>query len=107
MWIDYALYLAYACTGIAAAAMLIFPLVYLVKYPQEATKTLIALVAIIIVFSLGYMLSSDEIVLDASGKVIADSGTSQFASTGLISFYILAGIASILLIYSEISILFK
>lgn len=93
---------------IAAAASLIFPLVFFIMNPKNTVRALVVLGIIAILVVVSYSLASDQTLnlVNYSGPDNVPK-TLKRADTGLILTYILAGIAILSILYTEIAKLFK
>jgi hypothetical protein len=93
---------------IAAAAALIFPLVFMIMNPKNALKTLIILVGIAVLILIAWLMASDQVLnlINYNGPDNVPAVLKR-ADTEIIVTYILAGIAVILILYTEIAKLFK
>ncbi|MDP6909367.1 MAG: hypothetical protein QF371_07675 [Flavobacteriales bacterium] len=100
---NYGIIIAYILLAVAVLAAIVFPLIHFVKNPKNAKGALIGVVALVVVVGISYALSSD---VNPSNMEITPEGAKQ-VDTGLFAFYILAGLAIISLIYSEVSKFFK
>jgi len=97
----------YILFGIATLAAIIFPIITMVGNPKQAKNALIGIVGLAIVFAIGYSLAGNEEIFDANAKLLADASTSKLSGAGIISFYVL-GIVSIgVIVFSEVSKIFK
>jgi cellulose synthase/poly-beta-1,6-N-acetylglucosamine synthase-like glycosyltransferase len=95
-------------TGLIALLSLVFPIINLVSHPKAAKKTLITIVGVAILIFVAWMLAADA-VLDIpqyEGKENVPK-ILKLAGTGLYTTYILAGLAILSILYSEISKYFK
>lgn len=103
--IDIGIYLTYILVAVGALAALIFPIMYMVKYPSEAKQTLIWVGGMIVIFLLGYVFASSEIpssLQRACENFKVDTGEFKMIGAGLSTFYLLALIAIGALIAGEI-----
>lgn len=94
--------------GITALLSLVFPIINMVTNPGSIKKTLITLVGVAILLFVAWLLASDEI-LDMphyEGKDNVPS-TLKLAGTGIITAFILAVLAILSILYSEIVKYFK
>ncbi len=99
---------AYILFGIAALVSVVFPLIYIIIHPKNATKSLILLgIAAILIF-VAYQLASGQ-VMNITGYKGPDNvpSTLKNVGTGLIFMYILAGLAILSILYTEIAKIFK
>lgn len=99
---------AYILLGLGALLAIIFPVGYMVVNPKNAFKALVALVIVGVVVLAGYLLASDEILQMASYQGTDNNPvTLKWSGTGLLTMYILLGLAILSIIYSEIAKFFK
>ena len=97
----------YILLAIATISAIVFPIMTMAKNPQKAKNALIGIVGLIVILGIGYLMASGEEIVDANGKLLADESASKRSEAGLIAFYIL-GIGAIgVIIYSEVSKIFK
>lgn len=105
--INIGIYATYALIGICVLAILIFAVTRIVTHPGAAKSALIGIVALVVLGGISYAISNGS---DANG-LYADlevtEGTSHMVGTGLLTFYLLIGIAVLSIIYVEITRLFK
>ncbi|MBE0676036.1 MAG: hypothetical protein IH591_15370 [Bacteroidales bacterium] len=99
---------AYILFGITAGLTVIFSLIGMVMNPKGAKKSLLALAVGVVVILLSWYLA-DDTVLNLPHYTGADNvpGTLKVVDTALFTTYLLAGIAILAIIYSEISKAFK
>lgn len=97
----------YILLGIAALTAIVFPIIAMAQNPKNAKNALIGIVGLAIVFAIGYFTAGNEEVFDAGAKLLADSSTSQLSEAGLNAFYILGFGAIGVIIFSEVSKIFK
>ncbi len=100
--IDIALYAAYILTLIAAIASIVLPLIQSLGDPGSLVKVGISIVALLVVFGLGYALSGNE-VLPEYVEFGVDAGLSKFIGGSLTMMYLLTFIALIGIVFTEIS----
>lgn len=99
---------AYILGGITAGLALIFPIINVILNPKSAKKGLFVILGVVVLIFIAYSLASDH-VLNIPGYDGKDNVTKtlKFTGTGLITMYILAGLAVLSIIYSEIAKYFK
>ncbi|MBX2958794.1 MAG: hypothetical protein KF732_02450 [Flavobacteriales bacterium] len=97
----------YLLFGIAAIAAIVFPLINMAQNPKGAKNALIGVVALGVVFALGYALASGEESFTIDGILLADSSTSKLSEAGLIAFYIMGAAAIVAVVYAEVSKMLK
>ncbi|HEY9081752.1 MAG TPA: hypothetical protein VIN73_00310 [Vicingaceae bacterium] len=97
----------YILLGIATLTAIVFPIMTMAQNPKNAKNALIGIVGLAVIFALGYFMAGDEEVFDASAKLLADASTSQLSEAGLNAFYILGLGAIGVIIFSEVSKIFK
>ena len=93
---------------ITAGLTLIFPLINLVTNLKSAKRGLFVLLGVAVLIFIAYTLASNE-VLEIPGYSGGDNvpKTLRISGTGLFTAYILAGLAVLSILYSEISKYFK
>ena len=93
---------------LTAGLTIIFPIIHLISNPKSAKQVLFVLLGVAILIFIAYSLASNE-VLEIPGYTGKDNvqGTLKFVGTGLFLTYILAGLATLSILYSEISKYFK
>lgn len=94
--------------AITAGLALIFPLINLFTNLKSAKKGFFVLLGVAVLIFIAYTLASSQ-VLDIPGYSGPDNvpKTLKITGTGLITMYILAGLAVLSILYSEISKYFK
>lgn len=97
----------YILFGIAALAAIVFPILNMVQNPKGAKNALIGVVALVVVFGLGYALAGSEEFFTHDGNLLADAATSKKSEAGLIAFYIMGAAAIGAVIFAEVSKMLK
>ncbi len=110
--LDTSFYWAYILIGFGAAAILLYSIVQTFGSKDNAKKSIIPLVGLLVVFLLASMMSSSELPQFYGVQKLIDEGSltpkvSKMVDTGLISVYILAGVAFLSLIFSSVARLWK
>lgn len=100
---NYGIIICYILLAVAVLTAVIFPIIQLIQNPKGAKGALIGIVALVIVVGVSYALSSGDA---AAHLEITAEGAKQ-VDTGLFAFYILASVAILSLVYSEVAKLFK
>jgi len=100
---------AYALTGLAAGFTVIFPVIQMITNPKNAKKSLLGVLALAVIIVISYALASGELlgIIDPELIKYDVPSTLKYAGMMLNSIYLLAGLAIITMIYSEISKIFK
>jgi hypothetical protein len=96
---------AYLLVAIAAAAAIIFPIIFFASNPKNAVKALVGLGALGLVFLVGYLMADTTTIVTATSAnepAFSDPSVLRFADTGIISTYILFGIAVLSLLLTGI-----
>lgn len=89
--------------GIAAVAAFVFgPVMSIISNPRGVVRSIIAIVALGIVFAIGYSMANPEMKPFYQEFGVADEGASQLVGGGLLTFYILMGIAVVGIVITEI-----
>lgn len=97
----------YILLGIATLTAVVFPVITMAQNPKNAKNALIGIIGLAVVFAIGYAMASSEEVYDASAVLLADESTSKLSEAGLNAFYILGLGAIGVIIFSEVSKIFK
>ncbi len=94
--------------GLTALLSLIFPIINMVTNPKAIKRTVITLVGVAVLIFIAWLLASDAL-LDMPHYEGKDNvpKTLKLAGTGLFTTYILAGLAVLSILYSEIVKYFK
>ncbi len=94
--------------GLTALLSLVFPIINMVTHPKAIKRTVITLVGVAVLIFVAWILASD-VVLDMPHYEGKDNvpKTLKLAGTGLYTTYILAGLAVLSILYSEIVKYFK
>lgn len=100
--IDPFMYIAYFAAGLASLLTIGFAVYFLITHPEKAKTSLIGIGALVVVFGIAYLLASGN-VTEAMGRVEGGvtETTSKRVGMGLITFYLLAGIAVLAVIISS------
>ena len=106
-WINIGLTVSYILIGLAALGILAFSLMNIAKKPGGAKGVLIGIVGLAIIFGLTYALSTGEDANTLFADENVTEATSRRVGMGLASFYILAGLAILSILYVEVTRLFK
>lgn len=100
------MYYCYILLTIAILAAVVFAVVGLVSNPKGARGALIGIVALVIVIGIAYAVAGDE-MLPKYEAFIDSPSESKWISAGLISFYILGGLAILATVFSSINRVIK
>ena len=104
--VDNILYFGYGMIIAGAVLAIVFPLWIALKNPKSLVGTAIGLGSILLLFFIAWSYSSRE-VYPSYSEFGVDASLSQFIGGILYLVYILAGLAVVGIIYSEISKAFK
>ena len=104
--IDFMLYLGYALIAICALAAIVLPAINALGDPGSLVKSGVGLGGLLVVFLISWGLSGSE-VLPAYTDFGIDAGLSKFVGGILTMMYLLAFIAIIGILYTEVSKFFK
>ncbi|GAB4254056.1 MAG: hypothetical protein Kow0079_10070 [Vicingaceae bacterium] len=97
----------YFLLGLAVLVAVAFSILGMVSNIKKAKSSLIGLVAVVVVFAIGYALAGSEEFYTVDGNLLADAATSKKSEAGLIAFYIMGAISIITIIYAEVSKMLK
>ncbi|REE05722.1 hypothetical protein [Marinoscillum furvescens] len=98
--IDVGLYASYILIALCALSAVVIPLIQSFADPQSLLKSGIGVIGLLVVFGIGYGLASGE----APGTTEA---TSKVVGAGIITMYIMFGVAIVGIVYTEISKIIK
>jgi hypothetical protein len=100
---------AYILTGIAVGFTVIFPIIQMISNPKNAKKGLLGLAAMAVVIAVSYAFASGELlgIIDPELIQYDEPSTLKYAGMMLNSIYVLATIAILTMVYSEVSKIFK
>ena len=96
---------AYVLLGIAALAAILFSIYHLVLNFKKAKGALIGMLALVVVFLIGYFMATSEIYPNVAVPVGA--AASKIIGGGIITTMMLIGLAIIAAVYTEVSKLFR
>jgi hypothetical protein len=101
---------AYILTGLAVGLTIIFPVIQMVTNPKNAKKGLMGILALVVILGIAYLFASGEVLgiknLELAAKYDVPS-TLKYAGMMINSIYILAVIAIVSMVYSEVAKVFK
>jgi hypothetical protein len=100
-----ALFLAYIFVAIALITALIFPLIHIIQHPGNFKNALIMLLVFAGIIAIGYLLASSKPIEIIS--VDTTPATLRRVGAGLKATYILAALAFLGIIFSEVSSFFR
>jgi len=109
-WSENALYMAYTLFGVALACATVLSLVMtILSDPKSLVKPLIAVVALAILFGIGYaMAEGQELTLKTGNDTkIITADIPQKVGAALNMLYILGGLAIVAVVVGEVSKIFK
>jgi hypothetical protein len=100
---------AYVLTGLAVGFTVIFPIIQMITNPKNAKKGLMGILALGAVILVSYLLSSGDLlgIIDPELIEYDVPSTLKYAGTMLYTNYVLAGLAIVAMVYSEISKVLK
>lgn len=100
---------SYILTGLAVGLTIIFPVIQMVSNPKNAKKGLIGILALVVVLGIAYLFASDEVLGITNLELVKYDvpSTLKYAGMMINSIYILAIIAIVSMVYSEVAKVFK
>ena len=104
---NYGLYAAYILIAIAVIAALVMPLVQSFSNPRALLGALVGVVAIAIIFFIGYSVAGDEVTTSYIRNNVSSATTSKMIGGAIITMYILVIVTIISIVISEISSIFN
>ena len=99
--VNFGIPLAYLLIAAATILAIVFPIMQISKHPESAKGAMMGFGAMLVVFLLGYILSSGDAIFGATGDVIGIGTASRITGTGIITFYIFMIAAVIAVGYNE------
>jgi len=99
--IDIGIYVTYALVAVAVIATVLFAVFHMTQNFGKAKGALVGILILAAIILLSYAISTNEVYPNA-GPVI-----SKWVGGGIIATFILAGLALIAAVYTEVSKLFK
>ncbi|MDY0200088.1 MAG: hypothetical protein WC951_05370 [Bacteroidales bacterium] len=96
--------------GVAALLAVIFPLVHFLFNPKNFVKVLLSLGALALVFVVAYLVADTTPIITATSATetnFSNPDVLRFADTGIISTYILLGVALLLLAFTGLRGIFN
>ena len=107
-WIDIGLYISYALTIGAVGAAIVMPIIYSLGDPKSLVGVGVSVAALLILFFISYVLSSDEITNPkAAANYGVTPGGAKLIGGSLIMMYIMFFGAIIGVVANEILKIFK
>ena len=103
----YGLYAAYALVGIALLAAVLMPLIQAFGNPRALLGALIGVVAIAVLFFIGYSLAGSEILPVYVKNNVTSEVTSKMIGGSIITVYILVIVALVGIVVSEVTKIFN
>ncbi len=100
---------AYVLTGISVGLAVIFPVIQMITNPKNAKKGLLGIVALAVFVAIAYGVSSSEALGITNPDLMQFDVPSilKYAGTMINSIYILAALAILSMIYTEVAKIFK
>ncbi len=98
---------AYILAGLATLFAVGFPLVRAIMNPKSAKKGVLPIILGLVIIFIAYQLASDDVIKIVGKGMVTDPFVLKYAGTILITTYLLAGIAIVSILYSEIEGIFK
>lgn len=106
--INIGIIITYILIGITVLSILVFSVSNIVKNPGAAKSALIGLGGLAVIFGITYLLSTgSDAEMYSKPQDIVTEGTSKIVGMGLASFYILAGLTILSILYVEVTRIFK
>ncbi len=103
---SYGVILAYILIAAAALAAIVFPIIRLATNPKQAKGAMLGVLALVVVFGISWVLSSDE-VLPEYEKFEMTPESTKMVGAGLVSFYILTLVAVGSMVFFGIKRIFR
>lgn len=104
---DILLYIGYFLVAVAVIAAVVLPLIKSFADPRSLITIGAGIIAIGVIFLIGYALSGNEVLPSYADYEYIDGSVSKLIGGGLITMYILIGIAIVGIAVTELSKLFR
>jgi hypothetical protein len=104
-FVDIGLYLSYVLVILAVVSIIVFPVIQAIGDPSGLMKSGVGILAILVVFGIGYVLSGDE--TEPYVAFGTSALTSKIVGGSLITMYLLGVLSFVAIVYSEVSKMFK
>ena len=98
---------AYVLVVIGVVSAVVFPLINAISQPEMLVKSGIGIVAVLVVFGIGYALSDSALTAKFIQSGVDTEGLSKMIGGALTMVYLLMGIVIIGIVYTEFSKAFK
>ena len=105
--VNVGIWLAYAMVIVGVALAVVFPLIQAFDDPKQIKKAAIGVLGILIMFGLGYALSTGDLTSKFLQSGVDTDGLSRAIGGMLKMVYILMGVAAIAIVYTELNKAFK
>jgi hypothetical protein len=106
--INIGIYLTYILIGAAVIGILFFSVTNIAKNPKAAKSALVGIGGLVVVFGITYALSTGaDAGMYSTDEEVVTEGTSKLVGMGLSSFYVLAALTILSILYVEVTRLFK
>ena len=103
MGVNVMLIYAYVVFAVALVLAIVFPVINILSNPKGAMRTLVGLVAMIVIFGISYLLASDAPVPNpAENGFFTNAATLKLTDVGLYSAYAIFVIAILVILWGEI-----
>jgi uncharacterized membrane protein len=103
IFVNVGIILAYVLIVIGVVAAIVFPLINAISEPKLLVKAGIGVVAILVVFGLGYALSDGTLTAKIIQSGVETEGLSRMIGGALKMVYLLMGVAILGIVYTEFS----
>ena len=100
--IDFGLYVMYGLFAVAIASWIGFSVMNAAKSPGSSVKGLYGIGGLVVLFVIAYVVAGSSVSAEQAAKGISE-GMSKMIGAGLITFYMVSGIAVLGLIFSEVN----
>jgi len=100
---------AYVLTGIAVGFAVIFPIFQMITNPKNTKKSLLGILALVVVVGIAYVLSSTQQLGITNVDLVQYDvpSTLKYAGTMIHTVYVLAILAIVTMLYTEVAKIFK
>jgi hypothetical protein len=107
VFVNIGIIVAYIMVALGVVLAVVFPLINSISEPKTLVKSGIGIIAILIVFGIGYLMSDAGLTAKFIQSGVESGGLSQMIGGALKMVYLLMGIAIIGIVYTEFSKVLK
>lgn len=105
--VDFGIILTYIMIGICVAAIVSFALAKVFTHFSKVKNAIIGIGVLVVIFVIGYAIADGSDYVNFPASMGITEGKSKMVATGLTTFYVLAFLSVLSIVYVEVSKIFK